>query len=310
MYQHCNLNKEGASLITVITTNIGEKKGFFHRIIDYFRPLVSVKVRCYYPKFSYNLIHCSSRRTSELTSLIASIPFGEIITSDDISLPEKLKRYEVPALPFKQRITENTVRKLLEECHHTPHEQRLGIIDADALCLEAAERFVKLCPNIKIVTNHPGIYKVFAREMLEEYGAVIMVSESPETLADRTVIFCPSDYTWTKTPLCITAPILAADKCSISGSCTVIDNLKPNLPAQFLDNVPTGISPERFAQAVYRKHPDCFLRECIAKSGTCLGKQSSIKDISGYIKLNLQKVRSEPQNLKTDTLAEQTAFIP
>ncbi len=173
----------------------------------------------------------------------------------------------------------------------------MGIIDADALCLEAAERFVKLCPNIKIVTNHLEIYKAFAREMLEEYGAVIMVSDSPETLADRTVIFCPTEYTWTKTPLSIAAPILTADKCFISGSCTVIDNLQPNLPAQFLDNVPKGITPSRFAQAVYRKQPDCFLRECVAESGIYMGRQSSLKDISGYIKLNLQKSYSETQTL-------------
>ena len=138
----------------------------------------------------------------------------------------------------------------------------VALVDEDGLFSWCAGELARQCALLRVYTRRPERYAVLCRELMEGFGASLLLADTPEGLAGSSFAVAPAPTGVWKLPL----PVLTVDRSGIQGSPTV-NRLEPDLPPEILREVPEGIPAAQFLGAAWetglRRFPlDMGIRAC------------------------------------------------
>lgn len=138
----------------------------------------------------------------------------------------------------------------------------VALVDEDGLFSWCAGELCRQCALVRVYTRRPERYAALCRELMEGFGASLLLAQEPEELSGCLFAVSPAATGVWKLPL----PVLTVDRSGIQGRPTV-NRLEPDLPPEILEEIPAGIPPALFLGAAWetglRRFPlDMGVRSC------------------------------------------------
>lgn len=179
-----------------------------------------------------------------------------ILCSKELQLEDTpFKRFESSEL--NKCLMQNFILSILRDLGSAAGELRLGFYDPMAENPELAEKLLKEVPKLSVVSNMPRFYERESERLVEQLGAPLLVSNSPEQLSHCDVVICP-DKIEQHLPVSEQALIFTAEKPSVSLKGTVISEYFPEFPYRFDRLKPKSVDDVYFLSALYSL---CGVRE-------------------------------------------------
>ena len=163
---------------------------------------------------------------------------------------------------FAGRIAAMAGVQLLRMMGEEGRRATVALVDEDGLFSWCAGELARQCALLRVYTRRPERYAVLCRELMEGFGASLLLADTPEGLAGSSFAVAPAPTGVWKLPL----PVLTVDRSGIQGRPTV-NRLEPDLPPEILREVPEGIPAAQFLGAAWetglRRFPlDMGIRAC------------------------------------------------
>ena len=129
----------------------------------------------------------------------------------------------------------------------------IGLIDEEGIYSSFAEKMIKHLPTVKVYTQNPGRYEDVREQMMDIYGAPLLVDDRPDFLRGCDLVYAPASIINTPPttasggpPIFLANPEQAAQ---YQSGVYAIGSLK--VPEEISDLVPRNIDPVDFLDAAY-----------------------------------------------------------
>lgn len=171
-----------------------------------------------------------------------------------------LGRYN--ATIFEGRLTALAAAQALRQSPHPGGGTTLGMLDEDGLWGWCCRELAPLCGAVRVYTQRPQRYEAISRQMMEDWGASVVLADQPQELERCDFAISPASTGVVRLRL----PVITVTHSGVQGRPT-INRLRLQLPQDLLDQIPPDIQPEDFLGAAYelgtRRIPLTFsLGEC------------------------------------------------
>lgn len=155
----------------------------------------------------------------------------------DLEIPPDipLKRYEPKK--FISHVMTGTMIDVLEKTKIPLYKRTIGMIDMDARYQTTAHELIKYASTVRILTRNTEKYQLFAQQMLELYGAVVILCEHLESLQDSIFILNFDNYYGTKN-VTLTCPIFSTGVFETGTACTVYTDFHVEIPTVLKEELP------------------------------------------------------------------------
>lgn len=230
-------------------------KGFFKKLFSVFsRKTVYNEKVSVAPGVFFFMLTCSftpDRADWDMIEESAGAAKSRIIFPENVNVPERFMRNSFEKLRKKAFI--ETALKILknQECECVTIDDREGFYVNDI------EKFVKLAPLIRVVTNNPERYDSVSEKIMEDSGATILMSDE-NTDFGSTWLVTYSGGAWHGEDI---RAITAADICFGAKKLIRLSNLK--FANEYSKLVPDGINSEKFLSALYECSHAVFLENTL-----------------------------------------------
>ncbi len=181
---------------------------------------------------------------------------------------------------FERILAARAICRVLEG---QPHPITIGIIDPNGRCLSAVELLLEQTDCVKIFTRLPHRYEWFARRMLEQRGAPVILCGSPRGMADCRIILlgglCEGWQSWISSG----AVVFSAAGQQFAAGCGVVSDFVPDCPEELEKQIPPGVPAEDLCAALYRLSA---CRELISiEAGECRmnGRRMGMTELVGLL---------------------------
>lgn len=187
-----------------------------------------------------------------------------VLLSNRVSLPSESSFRLFSGRRFLELFAANTAIFLLEQCGLPFCSLSLGIVDLDGTRSGLAELAVLHIPQVKILTNYPERLEGFAADMLDRYGAPVVLSNQPDSLRGCNLLLLFQELpdgtlealsSSGKLPAMVRSPLLPA-----TGQPWAVEAIQPVFPEPLLPFLPADISPLPFLAALYEQNRCSSLR--------------------------------------------------
>lgn len=232
-----------------------EPRGFFKKLIFKFsqRKVFTEKVSIA-PGVFFFMLTCSftpDRADWDLIEECAGAAKSRIIFPENVSVPERFMRSSFEKLRKKAFI--ETALKILKN----QKSECVTIDDREGFYINDIEKFVKLAPLIRVVTNNPERYDSVSEKIMEESGAALLICNENTDLGS-TWLITYSGGVWHGDRI---RAITAADICY--GAEKLIRLFCLEFDDEYLELVPDGVNSEKFLSALYECSHAVFLENTL-----------------------------------------------
>lgn len=173
----------------------------------------------------------------------------------------------------------NTACEVLLRRQKPPGEECITLLDPKGVLAQRAGRLLPFASLVRVVTDNTSAYEQTAEQVMEDYGAALLVQDTFSGARDSTVVIAPGG---------LTESFFPERKCAVftnretSGGYLCITAEGIDLPDTFCRLIPEGIDPDRFACALYES---CGLRELGRKTYTKLHLYGTATNIGGAARM-------------------------
>ena len=194
----------------------------------------------------------ASRRKGELPweeiAFCAGRCAGRMLLPDGIIPPDggSVKAFLPDALA--PLILFNTACDVLSRRRQPPGEECITLLDPKGRLARRAGRLLAFASLVRVVTDHAAIYEQTAEQVMEDYGAALLIQATFAGARDSTVVIAPGG---------LKESFFPERKCAVftnqesSGGYLCITAEGINLPEPYFRLIPDGINPDQFAGALY-----------------------------------------------------------
>ena len=211
-----------------------------------------------------------------------------VVLSKQLLLPDDFPLASMDPSPFLRHLCQNTALKILKESRIPLYAKRVGVIDPQGVCQDFVRQLLLLCPHVCVLTEQREAYEDFAREMMDAYGAPILLGEEPHILRDCLLVTAPTAFAWTGYPL--EMPVLSAVSQSLPGLPYLISGLEPGLSEEARGELPEGVDPVSFCSAVWQAGDARIFEGCTAARCFCGKNPLEPSEISRWLERQFQKL--------------------
>lgn len=148
--------------------------------------------------------------------------------------------------------------EVLEGCGRPLYQKTVGLIDREGEHLELGEVLLCHAAVLRVVTENRAGYEAFAGEMLERYGASVLVGDGVESLLGSLFVVSPERYE-TGGAIPPACPVLAGAPQRFGGRSQVVEDWGVAVPSgvaaqsgeglPWVEGLPPGIDPLEFLAA-------------------------------------------------------------
>ena len=210
-------------------------------------------------------------------------PYHEslILPKDVILSPESgLCRYD--PLGYKIDIATSAAVDVLNLSHIQLYQRSVGIIDPEGEALDVASSMIMYCTQLRVLTKSPERYEELVQQMLDLYGAPLILCDKLSSLNSCVLIVCPLSYS-DDSDIIINCPIITSEEVKLKYRAQIVNRIEPQIPDDILCELPYGIDPVDFFAAVYEGAPPKKLGKPHALSAYCGTRYLKLYEIAQYI---------------------------
>ena len=175
---------------------------------------------------------------------------NRVLLQDGIVLPKEsgLTIARLPA--FEKQVLVATACSAIAETRSPMCRQILGLVDAAGDFADQLEELLKYYTCVKVLTHAIERYLQQSRQMMEHFGAPVIVSSEPGVLRDCVVILAPSPADMAGLPRA-PAPVIAGGSELLRAPHDGVSNLRIVPPTPVLEACPQGVDAHMFSGALY-----------------------------------------------------------
>ena len=150
---------------------------------------------------------------------------------------------------FKRILAAKAICSVLKE---RVESESVGVIDPAARCLSAVEILLEQAKCVMVYTKQPHRYEWFARRMLQQKGAAVLMCSNPVVMKDcRMVLLGGACEDWQKWAPDGSAVFSAVGEIPSEGH-LLVSGFEPQCPAALRRQIPKGVPPEDICAALYQ----------------------------------------------------------
>lgn len=215
---------------------------------------------------------------------------NNILCNANINIPKDcgIKRYYTNAL--KERISENTAIEIIKRCSEDFNSLKIGLYDPNGRKTELVNTLIKYSDNITVVTNATDDYYQVYKQIISNTGAVLVLKRNVSALKNSDIVIAPKKIK-EQLPLQDNAVVFTAVKPAVCQSGRVFYSYVVALNESYKEIKPHSLSDEYFAQALYDKGRQHRLGAVLPILCISDGINSTIDEISKFIKQHNTTVR-------------------
>lgn len=169
-----------------------------------------------------------------------------------------------------------TAQAVFDRCGLPLYRRRIGLVDPEGAGGALVEPLLRYCSEVWVCSEALEGYQHLADEMMDRYGASVLLTSSLKLLAHLPLLLAP--YPCTLQGLTSDALLLAPSGAEWSGR--VVTHLQPAAAA--LPAPPPGIAPALFAAALYELNGVAALGTLPAATACCRGRCVSLQQLAEY----------------------------
>lgn len=211
---------------------------------------------------------------------------GRMLLPDGVIPPEggPVKAFLPDALA--PLILFNTACDVLARRRRPPGEECITLLDPQGRLARRAGRLLAFASLVRVVTDNTAVYEQTAEQVMEDYGAALLVQDTFAGARDSTVVIAPDG---------LRESFFPKRKCAVftnresRGGYLCITAEGIDLPEPYCRLIPDGINPDRFAGALYEASG---LRELSRRTYTRLKLYGTTTNPDGAARM-LSAVREE-----------------
>lgn len=186
---------------------------------------------------------------------------GRLISSTRYAPPAGSRVTLIQSHALERLLAARAMLPLLPRCGGT-----VGVLDPQARCLSAVEVLLERAECVLVQTDLPHRYEWFARRMLEQRGAPVVLCGSCRAMAQCGLVLvggkCPNWQQWAPPG---TAVFSAVGPLS-GGGRPVVCSFAPACPPALLEQLPRDVPPAELCAALYRFAPSPALAALFPES--------------------------------------------
>lgn len=154
------------------------------------------------------------------------------------------------------------------------YRRRVGLLDPSAKGLALVEPLLRYCSEVWVWSEQPEPYQALAEEMMELYGASVVLTGRAGALRSLPLLFAP----YPCQPAGLESPALLLAPAGISWNGQILTDLLPAAGA--LPPPPPGIEASLFAGALYELGSVRRLGTLPAVTALCGGRRLTLEEIA------------------------------
>ena len=266
-------------MLTVLTQEHPKISGIGQKLLDRIRP---GKITCWEEQAAgcrYRRIHVVTSRRGIPWKKVASLTKGEkILLPREISIPPGVRMEPIVPKKLQPKLALAMLLGSLEKTKIPLSARTVGIIDWQGEYQQETIALAQEAATIRVLTQHPQEYRSFQKQMLDWYGAPILVGERLESMEDCMAVYCPQEYENLKNSS-LKGVVFAGAPVKLGGRCQILENFFPGEEIE----VPAGIHPADFFGALYEQENLSQWEHPPIVFGECKGRKNSMEEIGEYI---------------------------
>jgi hypothetical protein len=174
-----------------------------------------------------------------------------------------------------------TAAEIIRRSRMPMYRRVLGLIDRDGGFTDLPLGLLRHYTSVKVVTAREDLYEAVAEAAMEELGAPVMVGSTLSLLTDCVLILAPGPAMGEEEGS-YPCPVLAGEGFKPSLPCDLISDPEPAVSEELRGCCPPGISPHRFAAALFEDSGLVTVEFAAAKLRLCW-RQAKTEEIVKYV---------------------------
>ncbi len=190
----------------------------------------------------------------------------------------------VPFVPlrFYSYLVRNTAIEIIKKSDIQLYRRMVGVVDIEGVYQQTVLELIHHCSAVRILTDNEQRYNAFCTQVMDTYGAPVIATADPHSLANCVLIVAPSGISALQAES-LTAPVISATDTQKPVRCPVICDLEVEIPPNLAGSIPEGIEPTDFLGALFEMGGIKEITSVCAAGGRCKGRNLSISEVSRYI---------------------------
>ncbi len=182
-------------MLTMVTVQRTEPHGMGQKLLEILRPAKVVeRIETGAGREYRHIIVEAGRKDIPWKKVIRLIGGEPFILPREISIPPQVPLERFVPKKLQPKLALQMLLDCLKGSWIPPSSRIVGIIDPDGEYQAAAMALAEQASTVRILTGEPEKYKVFQRQMLDLYGAPILVGDNLSFLRDCMAVYCPAPY--------------------------------------------------------------------------------------------------------------------
>lgn len=255
------------------------RAGIGGRVLDRIlprRPAAEWKKAMDVPYLEVTVFDPAGAKTWKRVERLADTLCGRMVLPEEMfeTGSDSIRRFDAKDR-FLPVVVQNTVCLLLEESGLPLYRRTVGLVDPRGIYQSMAVRLLRHSTALRVMTGEPDRYRKFAEQMMENFGAPVMLTTPESTMCDCVVAAAP-DGLRAGLAAQIRCPVVSARDTEGGGS--VLSHLKVTPPEELDGQIPEGIAPAEFLGALYEIGGVQSLGALSASGGRIGGRSVSLRE--------------------------------
>ena len=213
-----------------------------------------------------------------------------LVLPRQVEPPEELGLCRLSVWEYADALARHFVLQCMQQAPLPLYRKSIGLVDMRGVGADFVRKAVRHATIVRVSTANKAMYDGVAEEMMDTYGASVLVSQNQDDAYRSGVVYAPHGLVDQHSDE-ILPPIVTIDKTNIRGHGRVISGFHQVIPEQLLALKPPLIEESDFLAALWQL---CGMRElaslpidwCI-----CNGNPIPAADVSEYMARIQQKER-------------------
>ena len=189
---------------------------------------------------------------------------------------------------FRMHMLEESAVWVVDHCKLQPYQKMVGLVDTQGVYTSVARRLVKHCAALKVYTQNPDVYLDFSQEIMELYGAPVILCDRPQDFTECILVLSLQTFVW-DSPVVFSGPILAVGEQRLQVRHPVVEGFVPSMEAQIKTKIPTDIDPVDFWGGFLEYTGREKMAQALPRTGNCNGNLVTLTDIAAYVERKISK---------------------
>lgn len=176
---------------------------------------------------------------------------NHLLCSEYLQLPDNMGYKRFYSEDFAKRLCTNMAMYILSKLEN-PQRLKVCLYDREGESADSLAQFVRYAPEIRVITENPGVYSDLSEMVLEETGISPVICQSTDSLRDCDFLVAPC---------AVTLPLPLQNHCVTLTSCcpataqngVLYFRYHFKMPNKFEQIKPPDLSDFYFASALYTK---------------------------------------------------------